>query len=50
MTDYITQYLAQGGKVTQLPYGNAVRDNDGESWKKVNENRYKVKLDKERAK
>ena len=50
MTDYITQYLAQGGKVTQLPPGNAVRDTDGESWKQTNNRKWQVKQDKEAGK
>jgi len=50
MTDYITQYLSQGGKVTHLPYGNAVRDTDGESWKQTNDRKWQVKQDKEAEK
>jgi len=47
--DLLTAYLSQGGKVTQLPYGNAVRDTDGESWKQTNDRKWQVKQDKERA-
>ncbi len=47
LDDAIRAYLQSGGKITQLPYGNAVRDNDGETWKQTNQRRYKTKLEKE---
>ena len=43
----VEQYLAQGGTIKQLPYGNAVRDTDGESWKQTNARKWAVKQDKE---
>ena len=46
MTD-MEQYLAQGGKITQCPPGNGVRDNDGESWKQTNSRKWQVKQEKE---
>ena len=49
MSDYVAKYLAQGGTIKQLPYGNAVRPNDGETWKQINARKWAVKLDKERA-
>ena len=48
--DAIRAYLQSGGKVTQLPYGNAVRDNDGEDWHQTNERTYKTRIEKEIAK
>ncbi len=50
MTDYVAQYLAQGGTITQLPYGNALGDDDGESWRETNARKWAAKQDKERGK
>jgi hypothetical protein len=50
LDEFMKSYLAQGGKVTQLPPGNALRDTDGESWKQTNDRKWQVKQDKERAK
>ena len=49
MKDYVAEFIKLGGQIQQLPAGNALRDNDGEDWKTINENGYRVKLDKERA-
>lgn len=46
--DLVATFIAQG-KLTIVPPGNCVRPDDGEDWKTINENRYKIKLDKERA-
>jgi len=46
--DLVATFIAQG-KLKIVPPGSAIRENDGEDWKTINENRYKIKLDKEAA-
>ncbi len=43
----ITDFLLRGGEIEELPFGNSVRPDDGEDWHKINENSYKLKLDKQ---
>lgn len=45
----ITDFLLRGGEIEELPEGNCIRETTGESWKQMNENHYKIKLDKELA-
>lgn len=47
LLDYlVTDFLMRGGKIEQLQYGNSVRPDDGEDWKTINENSYKIRMDK----
>jgi len=45
----IDNYRNNGGEIKALPPGDGLRPNDGESWHQINQNRYKIKLDKEQA-
>lgn len=49
LTHLITDFLLRGGNIEEVPEGNCIRETIGESWKTVNENHYKIKLDKELA-
>ena len=47
LQELIASFVESGGKVKTAPYGNAVRDNDGESWAHQSRRRWAVKQDKE---
>lgn len=50
LLDYlITDFLMSGGKIEQVPAGSAIRDNDGENWKTINENNFKIRQDKQQG-
>lgn len=46
LTHLIDNFLLNGGEIEQLQYGNSVRPDDGEDWKTINENSYKIRMDK----
>jgi hypothetical protein len=47
MTDYITEYLTQGGKITQCPPGNSLRENDGMTPQQIDKQKWAVRMEKQ---
>lgn len=46
---HIEAFLSQGGKPQTAPYGNAVKDNDGESWQEQNRRRWAARQERSAA-
>ena len=49
MIDYITEYLTQGGKITQCPPGNSLRENDGMTPQQIDQQKWAVRMEKKTA-
>lgn len=50
LTHLIDNFVMNGGEITQLKEGNALKHDDGENWQQVNRKTYLIKLDKEMGK
>jgi len=50
INEQIEAFFAGGGQVKSAPLGNALKDNDGESWREQNHRRYIARLEREAAK
>lgn len=48
LPNLIDNYRNNGGEIKALPPGDGLSEH-GESWQTINQNRYKIKLDKEQA-
>lgn len=46
LSHLITDFLLRN-QVQVLPEGNCVREDDGHSWKTMNDNCFKIRMDKE---
>ncbi len=46
LQELIASFVKSGGEVKTVPYGNAVRDNDGESWAQQSRRRRAVRQEK----
>lgn len=49
LTNLINNFVMNGGEIKSLPFGNSVREDDGENWQQVNRKTFLIKLDKEAA-
>lgn len=49
ITAHIESFLSSGGQVKTAPYGNAVNDNDGESWQQQNRRRWAARQERSAA-
>lgn len=47
LQELIASFVESGGEIKTAPYGNAVRDNDGESWAQQSRRRWAVRQEKE---
>jgi len=48
--DLILNFQVRGGEIEQCPYGNSVRDDDGETWQETNRKTYLIRQEKESVK
>ena len=46
MTDYVNEFLKAGGQVTQLPFGNSLRENDGMTPQQIDKQKWAVRVEK----
>ena len=49
MTDYVNEFLKAGGQVTQLPFGNSLRENDGMTPQQIDKQKWAVRTEKKTA-